>query len=260
MDYNKIYNNLIASRQLLNRQKFSGEYFESHHIIPVSLGGSSRKANLVLLTAKEHFIAHLLLYKMHTGRDKAKMANALFKMCSNNPNQQRDFISRYYEFSKNVMNKLRKGENTSFFGKKHSTETIEKMRKSRLGDKNPAFGKIPWNKGLTKCTADGMKQISDAAIERYSNPNNRIGKPHTTETKDKISKLHRGIPKSNEHKQKLSIANKGKSVSESTKRKLSEKFKGTKMPTGICNHCNKEMSVGTLHRWHNDNCRFKQSQ
>ena len=39
-------------------------YSEKHHIIPKSLGGSNKKDNLVKLTAREHFICHLLLPKM----------------------------------------------------------------------------------------------------------------------------------------------------------------------------------------------------
>lgn len=39
-------------------------YTEVHHIVPVSLGGSNDTDNLVKLTAKQHFICHLLLTKM----------------------------------------------------------------------------------------------------------------------------------------------------------------------------------------------------
>jgi hypothetical protein len=42
-------------------------YTEKHHIIPKSLGGSNKKDNLALLTAREHFICHLLLTKMTSG-------------------------------------------------------------------------------------------------------------------------------------------------------------------------------------------------
>lgn len=39
-------------------------YTERHHIIPSSLGGSNDENNMVTLTAKQHFICHLLLTKM----------------------------------------------------------------------------------------------------------------------------------------------------------------------------------------------------
>ena len=55
-------------------------YHETHHIIPKSLGGTNIKDNLVKLTAKEHFICHLLLVKMVIGDAKRKMAYASWQM------------------------------------------------------------------------------------------------------------------------------------------------------------------------------------
>lgn len=48
-------------------------YFENHHIIPESMGGSNEAFNRVKLTAREHFICHRLLTKMTTGKDLCKM-------------------------------------------------------------------------------------------------------------------------------------------------------------------------------------------
>lgn len=42
-------------------------YSERHHIIPRCMGGSDEAKNLVRLTPEEHFIAHLLLIKIHPG-------------------------------------------------------------------------------------------------------------------------------------------------------------------------------------------------
>lgn len=64
MNYQKIYNNLISRAQA--REPLSG-YKETHHIIPRCLGGSDDKENLAELTAREHFIAHLLLCKINEG-------------------------------------------------------------------------------------------------------------------------------------------------------------------------------------------------
>ena len=57
-------------------------YIEKHHIIPESMGGTDALENLVSLAAREHFICHLLLAKMTTGRDLMKMRKALrYMMC-----------------------------------------------------------------------------------------------------------------------------------------------------------------------------------
>ena len=59
MDYQKIYDNLIRKRL----ENPPTEKFERHHIVPRSLGGSDDKDNIVKLTLREHYIAHLLLCK-----------------------------------------------------------------------------------------------------------------------------------------------------------------------------------------------------
>lgn len=63
MNYKRIYKELIdrgKARTLVG-------YKETHHILPRCLGGGDDKENLVELTAREHFIAHQLLYKIYPG-------------------------------------------------------------------------------------------------------------------------------------------------------------------------------------------------
>lgn len=61
--YSRWYFSIIEKARSLNRTKGT-EYFESHHIIPKSMGGTNDLFNLVLLTAREHFIVHCLLPRM----------------------------------------------------------------------------------------------------------------------------------------------------------------------------------------------------
>ena len=76
MNYIKIYNNLVSNKT--HRKKGKDVYYESHHIIPKSLGGDNEKSNLVLLTSREHFVAHRLLTKIYPNSWKMKFA--LFMM------------------------------------------------------------------------------------------------------------------------------------------------------------------------------------
>jgi hypothetical protein len=56
-------------------------YYETHHIIPKSLGGSDDGDNLVNLTYREHFLVHWILTKIHTsGKPRASMWAALNAM------------------------------------------------------------------------------------------------------------------------------------------------------------------------------------
>ena len=63
MNYLKIYCNLI--RKAENRTP-PESYTEKHHIFPKSIFGNNNK--LVLLTAREHYIAHALLEKIYIKR------------------------------------------------------------------------------------------------------------------------------------------------------------------------------------------------
>ena len=62
MNYQKIYDLLIQKAK--KRNSIDG-YKESHHILPRCMGGTDDLENLVDLTAKEHFVAHFLLAKIH---------------------------------------------------------------------------------------------------------------------------------------------------------------------------------------------------
>lgn len=249
MDYKKIYEQLIVSRKSLNRVKNNDGMLESHHIIPKCLGGSNNKENLVLLTPKEHYIAHLLLTKMYKGKDKAKMCYALLMMCNNNPNQKRSFSSRKYERVKLLISENCSGENHPNYGKKMWSDSEKKTISKRMkGENNPMFNKKPWNKGLT------LKPHSKKTKEKMSQSHK--GKIKTKEHRKSLSKALKGKVKSLEHKRKLSEANKGKKMSKETKEKLSKKLKGKKQKIIQCPYCNKEGGTA-MYRWHFDNCKFK---
>lgn len=69
MNYEDEYNTLIETRLALQPQrtqerKEGSKFYESHHIVPKFMGGGDEKSNRILLSFREHFIAHLLYYKM----------------------------------------------------------------------------------------------------------------------------------------------------------------------------------------------------
>ena len=74
-------------------------YIEKHHIIPKSLGGDNHQDNLVSLTAREHFVCHLLLTKMTTGMARKKMVLAVFYLTGKGKSSRTNIIksSRIYE-------------------------------------------------------------------------------------------------------------------------------------------------------------------
>ena len=77
MDHKRLYDNLILYRKS-NRPD---GYCENHHIIPKSLGGPDDSDNLVRLTGREHWIAHLLLHKIHKLPETAHACHMMAMRC-----------------------------------------------------------------------------------------------------------------------------------------------------------------------------------
>lgn len=163
--YTRWYNSIVSNRKqnLLD----SSVYQEKHHIIPKSLGGSNKKENIVVLTAREHFICHRLLVKMTEGNDKVKMSYAIrTMMIRENPYQTRYKISsKVYESiikeTKKVIGESQKGTNNPFYGKNHSNETRSLMKEKRKLQDPPMLGKTHNKKTKTKLREANRKQFED---------------------------------------------------------------------------------------------------
>ena len=185
--YKLWYDNLCSSRRYLNREKSSGDYYEKHHIIPRSLGGSDEEENLVLLTAREHFIAHLLLTKFTEGKDRSKMVYALWRMVNSQQGKIYKINSRLYETIKIELSKVvskqmkgrvvsaetrakismsNSGKNNHMYGKKHSKETVAKMSASSSGERNGFFDKNHTSEQKNKWASD-RKAEGNAKFKGY---------------------------------------------------------------------------------------------
>lgn len=131
MNYKRIYDELISRG--VNRgwtKKSAPVYVESHHIIPRSKGGSNHKDNLVILTAKEHFIAHHLLWKIHRDRSTFFALWAMMHDTRNNRIYFRDIPKSRENAAKFI---VRRGEDHPLYGVGHSKESRLKMSKSHMG-------------------------------------------------------------------------------------------------------------------------------
>ena len=129
--YTRWYNNIISSAIARSPKN---DYFEKHHIIPKSLGGSNKVSNIVKLTAREHFVCHLLLTKMLSGKEKAKMVFALsmlVKIKNIGKNCRYTPSSRLYEYSKQIF----KQELMDFWTEEKRKSHSEKIKKATLGKK-----------------------------------------------------------------------------------------------------------------------------
>jgi hypothetical protein len=184
MNYLKVYCNLI--RKAENRTPPDG-YIEKHHTFPKSIFGKNNR--IVVLTSREHYIAHALLEKIYIKRcgikDKktTKMIHAHILMKSKN----RYYNSHLYECARIRMSESKKG-------KKPYVMTEGTRNKMSEYSKNR--------------NEEHKKKLSESLKDRI--PTN-YGKSHSEETKRKIGQK-----------------NKGKKASEETRKKLSECRKGEK--------------------------------
>lgn len=171
MDYNKLYCTFIASRKNMIRYKGNGEYYEKHHIIPRCLGGTNKKHNLVLLTAKEHFLAHRILYKMYP--NDRNIAFSFWGMCNQMAKNQSRHIpdAASYEEAKLAFLKHNTGENNprGFLGKSHTKTT--KLIQS-LANKNKSYTKETRDK--IRATKIGLKYSQEVNLKKGKKDENHV--------------------------------------------------------------------------------------
>lgn len=139
MDYERVYyaliNRAIRETHIGKRVKNYSCYYEYHHIIPKSLGGGDCDSNLVMLTAKEHYVCHLLLTKKFNPgtMEFAKMLCAFKCMCVSYKHSRMIKNARqfklYREHFSSVMSILQSGDKNSQYGKKWYTNYITGLSK-----------------------------------------------------------------------------------------------------------------------------------
>ena len=181
MNYQKIYSQIIERA----KNRHLEGYKEKHHILPKCLGGSNDKDNLVGLTAREHFLCHMLLCKIYPSNDKLLYSLWLMIVGKNRQNKLVKYIppSRIYEQTKlEFINRIK--------GKKMSLETKEKIKKTKSNINMSEF-----------YTKEVRKKMSES----------RTGKSiHTKESKQKISESKKGKKRNIIWGDKISEAKKGK--------------------------------------------------
>lgn len=238
--YHLIYQNLIDKCQILQDiRKKSNEYFELHHIVPRCIGGDNNSLNLILLTAREHFVAHHLLYLMYDGEAKSKMAHAWFCMCRKSDNQNRYLNSYQYELAKKAHSIA---VSKQFKNKKLDSATLQK----RKGGNNPNAKPITIAGITFSCISDAATHFkvhvgiikhfkkglvselyvtdSDYRKEIILNnriiANNKISKANTGKFKGVSYENRYGVDEANRMKKIKRLAMLGKKLSYETKAKI----------------------------------------
>lgn len=128
MDYKKVYDQIIERSK---NRKLEG-YSESHHIIPLCMGGLDVSENITILTPREHFICHWLLAREYGGNQLWHAFSAMTKL--NNKHQTRYTPSSRAVAEAKEMSAKRMIGNKYAAGKR-TEESKQKMREAKL--KNP---------------------------------------------------------------------------------------------------------------------------
>jgi len=224
--YKKLYDQIIT-RALC--RDLPTVYTESHHIVPRSLGGNDESSNLVILTAREHFICHVLLTKFTSGNNQHKMIYAVVGMSRNRDYQQRYVNSRLYATLKNksilILSETRKGKT---YEELHGAEKAKEMRRKQALPRGPQKKSTVIKRAMKltgkKRTEEQRKTMSLAQENRRE-----LTDEEKKSRAKKFSESTTGVPKgppSESHKQNLSKSLKGKykgvPKSEKTKANMSK--------------------------------------
>ena len=185
------------------------QYGENHHIKPKSIYPELKDDpdNIVRLSAQEHFLAHYHLWLAY--RDELKNKTWAKKMCFAFHRMKQQLLkcddvesmSKLYEEARIEFSKNQTGQLNHTFGKhyKRSPETCKRLSESKIGSKNPMYGKTASEATRKKLSESlnghigywkGKTQSKDAVEKRASK--NR-GKKRSMETRQKMSESQKGL-------------------------------------------------------------------
>ncbi len=179
--YYRIYNELMKKGKLRESDSSIVGYYELHHVIPRSLGGTDDPENLVSLTAREHFLAHRLLMKFLHGKEKAKMVFACHRMITGHQKKYLKLTSRQYEA---LRLEYSKSCSLLYTGRTHSDETKQKISDAHKG------------RSLSPETIDKIKNS-------HYHQNHPRGYKQSEEFCKNLSEKLKGRTKSKEHVDKI---------------------------------------------------------
>ena len=219
--YSRWYENLIEKAVI--RKTVLG-YKEIHHIVPKSWGGLNTANNLVHLTAREHYIAHLLLWKIDSPKDyRIKMNHAFNAMCIMKDSELHN--KPRYKVNSKIFEKLKLERHIYF-----TTDPEVQVRLKRVAKEVGSRSK-----------GENFKRLTG---ERFRN---------RTDTRGELNGMY-GRKHSPEAIQKMKEALKTRVI----KKETIEKRKATVYANRrTCEHCGKICMLTNYKRWHGNNCKTK---
>jgi hypothetical protein len=225
-------NRYIKFITVAKKSVVSDKYVESHHILPQSMGGLNNDDNLVKLSARQHYLAHWMLWKAYKSKE---MTFAFFSM-SNQSNQYQGrncrINSRIYENLRNEFSTLLsktaedKWQDLEYRQKHIDTNNSEKTQKIR-SEKAKKLWQDP--DYVEKLLASRAKARAEG---RVRTDHSKCGQP------GELNPMKRPEVKA-----------KNTGVNHYSNRD------GYTKPS--CIHCGITTTPTNIKRWHNENCKLK---
>lgn len=178
----KTYNSLIERGKTRGLRKKSLDYYtEIHHIIPKCIGGTDDKDNLVLLTYREHVIAHMLLARIYNTIELKHVVYLMFNSFKNKTLGNIKLSTKQLEEIRIASAEFLKKKFTGRIVKPEWIEKAKETKKRRYGGK------------LTEA-------------QRIAQARGRVGMRFSEKRKQNMSKSLSGITISDETKKKQSLS------------------------------------------------------
>lgn len=163
--YTHWYYNIIESA----RTSPTTGYGEQHHVVPRSMGGSNGKDNIVKLSARQHFVCHLLLVKMTSGRDKFKMICAAHHMSVCHRKIHYKITSMTYEQLKRQRSESMRGTNNPMYGRGQKWTLEQRANLSRSLRNSEALKNrgATWRQHISEVQSRGVIVINSNTGEIF---------------------------------------------------------------------------------------------
>ena len=132
IDSYHFYNRYTKFIKVMQQRILVSEYNETHHILPKCLGGDDSSENLILLSPREHYIAHMLLAMAY--RKNFSIVSAFCQMAHKNVKKKtkhillhRTYTSKVYQQLKVDLYKMVSVHNTGMVSCRDENDTLRRV-------------------------------------------------------------------------------------------------------------------------------------
>jgi hypothetical protein len=184
----------------LKNQSIDG-YSEKHHIIPRSMGGGDELSNIIVLTLRQHYIAHWMLWKTYGGKMAVafdymngikkygyRLTGRTIKLLSEDVSKRRS--------ERPVSDATKEKQRQAKLGRKLSPEHIEKVRLASTGRfvSEDTKRKVSEAKKGISTRGTGWQQSQETRNKirqaQVGALNHMHGRKHSMETRMKMQLAH----------------------------------------------------------------------